>query len=228
MEHRHEPSAPQGSAAGKAPAWARWIPIRNLGVRHRNRIERHLLTLDARDRYLRFGYPASDDQLRAYVAGLDFNRDEIFGIFNRRLQLVATAHVAYGMSSADHPPVTRPTGDAIVEFAVSVLESARGRHYGSRLFAHAVMHARNRGVHRLFIHALSENKAMLRIARNAGARVVQDGSESEAWLQLPPDHWGTHIEEVLSRQASELNYGVKVQAFRWSRWLDLSHWLKHH
>ena len=47
-----------------------------------------------------------------------------------------------------------------------------------------MLHARNRGVQTLFIHALSENTAMLRIARNAGATVERDGPESEAWLRL--------------------------------------------
>ena len=47
--------------------------------------------------------------------------------------------------------------------------------------------ARNRGVDTIFIHALSENTAMLKIARNAGATLQRDGSESEAWLKLAPD-----------------------------------------
>jgi hypothetical protein len=57
----------------------------------------------------------------------------------------------------------------------------------SRLFERAVMHARNEGVDMLFIHALSENTAMLKIARNAGAALVErDGSETEAYLQGYP------------------------------------------
>ncbi len=43
---------------------------------------------------------------------------------------------------------------------------------GARLFERAVVVARNEGVGMLFIHALSENAAMLKIARNAGATVV--------------------------------------------------------
>ena len=36
------------------------------------------------------------------------------------------------------------------------------------MFERAVIHARNEGVDLLFIHALSENTAMLKIARRAG------------------------------------------------------------
>ena len=36
------------------------VPIRSLGPSHRERIARHLLALDERDRFLRFGYAAND------------------------------------------------------------------------------------------------------------------------------------------------------------------------
>lgn len=190
----------------------RWVPIRVLQPRHRARLEAHLLSLSERDRFLRFGYAASDERIREYVAALDFSRDQIHGIFNRHLKLVATAHLAI---------IDTGQGELLAEFAVSVLTQTRGRHYGSRLFAHAVTQARNRGIRRMFIHALTENTAMLRIARNAGAKVEQEGSESEAWLQLPPDHLGTHVEALVSHQAAELNYGFKRQGRRFGTVLDI-------
>ncbi|MBX9835241.1 MAG: GNAT family N-acetyltransferase, partial [Burkholderiaceae bacterium] len=71
------------------------VPIRSLGPAYRERIATHLLALDDADRYLRFGYKASDEQIGRYVADLNFERDEIFGIYNRHLELVAMAHVAF-------------------------------------------------------------------------------------------------------------------------------------
>ena len=59
------------------------VPICSLGPQHRERIAQHLLALSADDRYMRFGYMATEDQIRRYVSTLDFERDEIFGIFNR-------------------------------------------------------------------------------------------------------------------------------------------------
>ena len=70
------------------------VPIRSIGPSHGERITRHLLALDSHDRYLRFGYAASDEQIRRYAASLNFERDEIFGIYNRRLELIAMAHLA--------------------------------------------------------------------------------------------------------------------------------------
>jgi RimJ/RimL family protein N-acetyltransferase len=180
-----------------------WVPIRSLARRHRRRIRDHLLSLPERDRYLRFGYPASDEQITRYAMGLDFERDEVLGIFNRRLQLVAMAHLAY------EPRPQRPGKPAMAEFGVSVLGKARGRGMGARLFERAALHARNRGIDTLFIHALSENTPMLKIARKAGATVERDGSESEAWLRLPPDTVASHVGEAIERHMAELDFQLK-------------------
>jgi RimJ/RimL family protein N-acetyltransferase len=186
--------------------WA-WVPIRSLAARHRPRIADHLMALDPQDRYLRFGHPATDEQVAKYVDTIDFERDEVFGIFNRRLELIAMAHLA-------NAPAARPDEPAMAEFGVSVLAKARGRSFGARLFEHAMVHARNRGVDTLLIHALSENVAMLKIARKAGAVVVREGSESEARLKLPPETLVTRFGELMEEQAAEIDYRLKVQARR--------------
>jgi RimJ/RimL family protein N-acetyltransferase len=179
------------------------VPIRSLGPGHRDRIAAHLLALEEQDRYLRFGYAANDEQVRRYVDELNFERDEIFGIYNRRLELIAMAHLAF-MQEADAP--------ACAEFGVSVARKARGRGYGARLFERAVMHARNEGVELLFIHALSENVAMLKIARNAGATLERAGSETEAYLRLPPATLDSRVTELVEEQLAKTDYRLKVQA----------------
>ena len=98
------------------------------------------------------------------------------------------------------------------EFGVSVLKKARGRGYGSRLFERAVMHARNEGVDMLFIHALSENTAMLRIARKAGATLERAGSETDAYLRLPPATLDSRMSEMVEQQLALTDYRLKVQA----------------
>ena len=75
-------AADPGTSGGASPARG-WIPIRPLSPRHKPRILAHLVALSDGDRYLRFGYPATDEHIRRYVDGLNFERDEIFGIFNR-------------------------------------------------------------------------------------------------------------------------------------------------
>ena len=183
---------------------SRIVPIRSLRAGHRRRIADHLLALDADDRYLRFGYAASDEQIRRYVNELDFERDDIFGIFNRRLALIAMAHLAFLPGEPDAPPGA--------EFGVSVAKHARGRGYGARLFDRAVVHARNEGVELMFIHALSENTAMLRIARKAGATLERAGSETEAYLRLPPATLDSRVSEMLDEQVAQADYRLKRQA----------------
>jgi GNAT superfamily N-acetyltransferase len=180
------------------------VPIRSLGPGHRHRIASHLLALDENDRYLRFGYSANDEQIRRYVDGLDFDRDEIFGIFNRKLELIAMAHLAF----LQHDPEA-PAG---AEFGVSVLKKARGRGYGGRLFERASMHARNEGVELMFVHALSENTAMIKIARNAGATIERAGSETEAYLRLPPATLDTRMSELVEERVAQADYRLKRQA----------------
>lgn len=208
-----DPAAQASHPAASAPATPAdpsprsnalaWIPIRSLGPGHRPRILEHLLALDEHDRYLRFGFAAGDAQIERYADGLDFERDEVFGVFNRRLQLIALAHLAY-------PPDDTPPQAA--EFGVSVSAHLRGRGYGARLFEHAILHARNRGIDTLFIHALSENTAMLRIVRRAGAKVERAGSESDAYLTLPPETLASQMEQFVGESAAALDYQLKQQA----------------
>jgi RimJ/RimL family protein N-acetyltransferase len=198
-------------AAG--PDAYRWVPIRSLAAHHRDRILTHLLALETQDRYLRFGYAANDAQIERYVAQLNFERDEIFGIFNRRLDLIAMAHLAYLAETEAAPHM--------VEFGVSVLARARGRGFGARLFDRAVLHARNRNVHAMVIHALSENTAMLRIVRKAGASVIRDGGESEAHLELPPETVASHIEAMVEDHAAEFDYRLKRNAQQMDKFMSI-------
>ena len=55
------------ATAGEARPTRSWVPIRSLGPRHRERIVAHLVALDERSRYLRFGHQASDAQIARYV-----------------------------------------------------------------------------------------------------------------------------------------------------------------
>lgn len=186
--------------AAASPAW---VPIRELDEAARGDIEQHLLALNEQDRYLRFGYSARDEQIRAYVQALDFGRGQLLGIYNRKLELIAVAHLAV----ADEVQCS-----ACAEFGVSVAAHARGRGYGSLLFARAAKHARNIGVRLLFIHALSENVAMLKIAQRAGATIEHHHGESDAFVRLGPATVDTRLSEVLEQQFAQVDYHLKVQA----------------
>ena len=183
--------------------WTLWIPIRILSAKHRPKIAAHLKSLGTQDRYLRFGYPATDEQIDGYVAQLNFARDDIYGVFNRRLQIVSMAHLAFSVD---------PQWATCAEFGVSVDLKMRGRGLGARMFDRAMTHARNEGVSLMFIHALSENTPMLKIARKAGARVERDGGESDAYLSLQPANLDSQMQEFLEEGLADLDFQIKTRA----------------
>ena len=195
-----ESALPAGAPPAGKP-W-HWLPVRTLAEHHRGRVLDHLLTLNDQDRHLRFGHVASDEQIGRYVTQLDFGRDEIFGVFDDRLTLVAMAHLAFD-------------GDGgLAEFGVSVFPHLRGRGIGARLFSHAVTHARNHGAHSMAIHIARENTAMLSIVRRAGAHISFDGPDAVAQLGLPADTLGSQIEAIVERKAADIDYRIKLQVLR--------------
>ena len=183
--------------------WTRWIPIRILSEKHRPKMIAHLQSLNAQDRYLRFGYPATDEQIENYVSHLNFEQDDIYGVFNRRLDILAMAHLAFSVD---------PQWSTCAEFGVSVDVRLRGKGLGARLFERAVTHARNQGVALMFIHALSENTPMLKIAKKAGARVEREGSESDAYLSLPAADLDSQMNEFLEEGMADLDFQIKTRA----------------
>lgn len=179
-----------------------WAPVRVLGPQHRERVATHLLALEDDDRLLRFGHATTDERIRHYAEQLDFDRDLVFGIFDRRLRLVAMVHLAFDPDRA------------WAEFGISVNRRARGRGLGGQLFEHAAVHARNRGVRTMLIHMARDNAAMLAIVRQAGALVRFEGQDVRAELPLAEDTLGSQLQELLGHQAAELDYRLKLQALR--------------
>lgn len=184
-----------------------WLPIRDLLPHHRERVLQHLMDLDAPSRRLRFGHAASDAQLTAYVEQLDFDRDAMFGVFDRRLRLLAFAHLALPPIESSEP----------ADFGVSVLTRGRGRGIGSRLFEHALALARAAGSRHLAIHALTDNHAMLRIALRAGAQIEISGNEALGLVRLPAADRAAAWQLRWTRQAGEIDYRFKRDCRRCSR-----------
>ena len=94
------------------------VPIVPLSAEHLPSILQHLKDLSEHDRHLRFGYTATDEHINRYVQSLNFERDEIYGIFNTDLEIIAMAHLA----------LIKQDGHASSsEFGVSESSHARGR-----------------------------------------------------------------------------------------------------
>lgn len=186
------------------------VPIVTLSNEHLPQITQHLKDLSEHDRHLRFGYTATDEHINRYVQSLNFERDEIYGIFNTELEIIAMAHLAI---------IKKEGRESTSEFGVSVSAHARARGYGARLFDRAVIHARNEKVYQMYIHALSENAPMIKIARKGGARIERDGAETEAYLSLPKRDLDSRITEFVADQYAKTNYSIKEDAKRFWNFL---------
>ncbi len=195
-------STPARRRAERGEPARQWLPVRTLESSHREQVKQHLQALSPQDRQLRFAHVATDEQIARYADQIDFVHDEVFGVFDRRLRLVAMAHLAFA-----------PDG-LTAEFGVSVSSRVRGRGFGTRLFDHAVMHARNRGVSIMILYVARENEAMLCIVRRAGAQVSVEGAEATARLPLVADTLGSRFEALIEKHAAEFDYQLKLRVFR--------------
>jgi GNAT superfamily N-acetyltransferase len=184
--------------AGRIGAGMSAIPVQRLTEAARPKLRDHFLSLDANDIRLRFGSPLGSDAIAAYVEGIDFDTDAVFGVYEDELGLAAAAHVAFGTDGA--------------ELGISVLPGHRSRGIGSALFARAVEHARNRFVTRMYMHCLSENAAMMHIAKKSGMNICVDTGEAEAFLKLEPADQASISGELIGQRLALFDYALKAQA----------------
>ena len=155
----------------------------------------HYLALRYEDRRLRFGAPLADSSIARYVERIDFGHDAVLAVLDDALQLVGAAHLARTPAHA--------------ELGVSVLESHRGRGLGAALLSRAHTRARNWGVRTLFMHSLTENGAMMHLARKQAMRVVSEAGESDAWLALPRADAGSYFDEVFQQRVALFDAALK-------------------
>ncbi len=163
----------------------------------------HFQALGAEDRRLRFGSMISDEGIALYVEKIDFDRDAVFGVFDDDLQLAGAAHVAVAAGAA--------------ELGVSVLPAFRGLGIGSALFDRASMFARNGLVRVLFMHCLTENAAMMHIAKKSKMRIVSGSGEADAHLELAPSSPSSITREMMQEQIALFDYTLRSHVLRAKR-----------
>lgn len=193
------------------------IRIKELSMRNRSHLLRHLLGLSAEDRLLRFGAVLSDESIAEYVQALNFSRDRVFGVYDGRFALVAAGHLAFAPRAA-LPALSETTEkERIAELGISVSASVRGRGIGTDLFKRAAIHCRNADVDTLAMHCLSSNRKMMHIAKKAGMDIRYAYGEADAYLRLPPADPSSMMQEALQEQAAALDYAFKSRVLAFGR-----------
>ena len=195
------------------------VMVKELQERDRRRMRKHFLALDNSDRLLRFGTTLPDELLESYVAKIDFERDKVYGVYNRVFKLVAVGHLAFAPKEKS-PGKVVTTKEQVAEFGVSVSRSARGLGIGSKLFERAAIHCRNQDVDTLYMHCLSSNQVMMRIARKAGMEIQREYGEADAYLRLLPANPASMLQEALEEQFATIDYTWKANARAAAKWFS--------
>jgi GNAT superfamily N-acetyltransferase len=173
------------------------IIVRELFRLDRPALERHFLSLGSDDRRLRFGISLSDPAVGAYASRIDFGRDAAFAVLDEELHLLGAAHLA--------------RGNGYAELGISVLPGHRGHGIGGALLARAHTHARNWGVRTLFMHCLTENGAMMHLARKQGMQIVAESGEADAKLLLPPADASSYLGAAFEQRVALFDHALKTQ-----------------
>jgi len=123
----------------------------------------HLLRLDKETRRMRFGMPVNDQFIREYAAHLD-DWDSIIHAFLVNGEIRAAAELRRIGSHW--------SGEA--EAAFSVETDYQNKGIGSDLLGRVVRSARNRGINRLYMNCLLENRRMQSVAKKFEASLQFD------------------------------------------------------
>lgn len=148
--------------------------IRKLWSTEIQKFRDHLLRLDEESRRMRFGMAVDNDFIQAYAERADFLKSVIYGYF-----------VGGEMRAAAE---LRTIGDGWreeAEAAFSVETAFQDTGVGTDLLGRVILAARNRGISRIYMNCLSENRKMQRIARKYEADLHFEHGEVVGQMRMP-------------------------------------------
>ena len=143
---------------------------------HFHGLASHFLALPARDRFLRFGWVATDVDIVAYVENLLQSIGNVFVVLEPAPDVSGALHLEFTGRGAD--------------LGLSVSPWARGKGIGALLLERAGGLAAACGARTLFVRNLNFNAALQRLARRVGMRVACAPSAASTRLELPAARCG--------------------------------------
>jgi hypothetical protein len=142
---------------------------------------------DTDSRQLYFGMGISDAGIDALVDGLVKNRHNHYFLVAEDCGIwVGTIHIA--VQNIDE-----------VEFGVMVATGRRKQSIADVMLREAIIWARNRGFHSLYMHCLSYNNAIRHLCVKHGLSVKTESGESDVNVPLPTATALTIGEEIVTR-----------------------------
>lgn len=170
-----------------------------------DRLVKHFLNdITGEDRRLRFGYEVKDEVIDTYLAKSleNYGIKSMWFVIEEGDRFIASCHVAYDKKSKT------------AELGLTVSPFYRNQKIGQELFNRGVIWARAMGADSIFMHCLTENKAIQHIASKGGMTVVTiDYGEKEATIKVNKNFMAAGAEDAVMDNIAI--YDTIVRNQRW-------------
>ena len=174
-------------------------------------IDHFMIDIVDNDRRLRFGYEAPDSSVKKYIEDSLENYGYVnmwfvvevdsLDRFNGK-KIIATCHVS----------MNKETNTA--EMGCTVSLEYRNQKIGQELFNRGITWARMAGAENVFMHCLSENRAIQHIAKKGGMTVVTiDPSEKESTIQIKQNQFEAGFKDMVMDQIAVYDAAIRQQTF---------------
>jgi RimJ/RimL family protein N-acetyltransferase len=162
------------------------------------------------DRRLRFGGAISDEFVLEYINhNPPRTLSDMWFVVEDNDKIVATCHVAYDDK------------ENVAELGLTVSPNYRNQKLGQQLFDRGVTWARMMGAESVFMHCLTENHVMQRIARNSGMTVVTlwPSDESEASIKIDKNRITAGFEDIVMENMALYDQSVRQQQWFFKKFM---------
>ncbi|WP_051630617.1 GNAT family N-acetyltransferase [Afifella pfennigii] len=159
----------------------------------------HLLRLGPQARRMRFGAPVNEERLRLYA------RDAF------TFDAIVLGYFADGLmrGSAELHPL-RHSRPAEAEAAFAIEDDWQGHGIGQALMARILTLAQNRGMERLHLFCLQENRRMLHLARRFDAALTYETGEVDALVRPGSASPFSFLDEAFDDAEGALRMALRV------------------
>lgn len=162
---------------------------------------KHLKSLDAESKHLRFGYVIQDEMIDKLCAQWEAEPEKniLFCIENDDLEFVAVGHIALQEE---------------MELAFSVLRSQQGAGMGNLLFKRTIQWCRTHGKLKGCMVCLSHNAVIKHLCTKYGIRLKNNQGETLADIELDSPNISTFINEATDSNLAVADYlGKRMPKF---------------
>lgn len=175
----------------------------------------HLKNLSESDRYTRFCYNITDENIDRFILSMLYNfEDHHLFTATRNDKIVGFGHLAR-------------EGDNW-ELAVSVDGENQGQGVADRLMDFMIDWGKTRGVHSVFMHCITQNAKIQHLARKHGLRMVErDGAEITSKVDLPTPTPMDYTADFIREQKDLLNQMTDLQRRMWANLNPLTYVKEH-